>query len=163
MLAAGSSISLALAACLALGAPVTAVVAEPGFAWLVNQGEGNATLVYGSTETGEDYSFFLSCNNKKKEAEMTVYQDIEGAKVGQPLTIQISVGSAKVALKGKTSTDEMSGFIFGLAKNIAVKPVLAVLKASGPAIVKMGEVTTNLPEKGRAEALAKFAKACKLD
>jgi hypothetical protein len=75
MPAADRPIRLALAACLALAAPVTVAAAEPqpGFAWMVNYGEGNVTLVYGSTETGEDYSFYLSCNNKKKEAEVSVY------------------------------------------------------------------------------------------
>ena len=165
MPAADRPIRLALAACLVFAAPVavTAAEPEPGFAWMVNHGEGNVTLVYGSTETGEDYSFFLSCDNKKKAAEMTVYEDIPGAKVGHKLDIEISVGSAKVALKGKTSTDEMSGYVFGVAKNIAVKPVVAVLNASGPAIAKMGKVTVNLPDIGRAAAVSEFAKACQLD
>ena len=157
----------ALAACLALlAAPLTGVAAtepEPGFAWMVSEYEGNVSLVYGSTETGEDYFFFLSCNNKKKEAEMTVYQDIAGAKVGQKITIELSAGSAKVALKGETATDEMSGYIFGVAKQFAVKPVLAVLGAAGPALVKMEKNELSLPEQGRAEQLGKFAKTCKLD
>ncbi len=129
-------IRFALAACLALAAPVAAAAPESGFAWMVNHGEGNVTLVYGSTETGEDYSFYLFCNNKTKEAEVSVYEDIPGAKVGQKLDIEISVGSAKVTLKGKTSTDEMSGYVFGVAKKIAVKPVVAVFNGSGPALIK---------------------------
>jgi hypothetical protein len=137
--------------------------AEPGFDWMVNQYEGNVSLVYGSTETGEDYAFALSCNNKKKAAEVTVYEDIPGAKVGQKLIIELSAGSAKVALKGETSTDEMSGFIFGVANEIAVKPVVGVLAAKGPATVKMSTVTLDLPETGRAAAVSEFAKACKLD
>jgi hypothetical protein len=92
---------------------------------MVNQGESNATLVYGSTEIG----LFVRSMLQRRE---------EGAKVGQKLTIEISVGLAKVALKGETATDEMSGFVFGVAKKIAVKPVVAVLEASDPVIVKMG-------------------------
>jgi hypothetical protein len=57
----------------------------------------------------------------------------------------------------------MSGFVFGVAKKFAVKPVVAVLAGSGPAIVKMSKVTVNLPDKGHAEAVSEFAKACKLD
>lgn len=165
MPAADRPIRLALAACLALAAPLTAAAAEPepGFAWIANQYEGNASLVYGSTETGEDYSFFLSCNNQDREAEMTVYRDIAGAKVGEKLAIELSAGSAKVVVEGETATDEMSGFVFGVAKKIAVKPVIAVLGNSGPAIVEMGKVTVDLPETGCAEAVSEFAKACKLD
>ena len=165
MPAADRPIRLALA-CLALAGPLAAAAAaepQPGFAWMVNQYEGNASLVYGSTETGEDYSFFLSCNNQDKEAEMTVYQEIAGAKVGEKLAIELSAGSAKVVVKGETASDEMSGFVFGVAKKIAVKPVIAMLGTSGPAMVEMGKVTVNLPETGRAEAVSEFAKACKLD
>lgn len=161
---AGSLARFALAACLAMAAPLSAGATaepEPGFAWMANIFEGNASLVFGSTETGEDYVFALLCDNRKKKAELTVYEDIPGAKVGQTVAIEISVGSAKVALNGKTETDQMSGFIF--AKNIAVKPVLAVLKTSRPAIAKMGKVTVNLPGQGRAAAVAEFAKVCKLD
>ena len=84
-------------------------------------------------------------------------------KVGEPLTIALSAGSVEVALKGETATDEMSGFVFGVAKKIAVKPVIAVLENAGPAIAKMGNVTVTLPEPGRAEAVSEFAKVCKLD
>jgi hypothetical protein len=57
----------------------------------------------------------------------------------------------------------MSGFVFGVAKKIAVKPVVAVLESAGPVMAKMGKVTVTLPETGRAEAVSEFAKACKLD
>ena len=57
----------------------------------------------------------------------------------------------------------MSGFVFGVAKKIAVNPVIAVLEGSGPAIIEMGKVTVTLPETGRAEAVSEFAKVCKLD
>jgi hypothetical protein len=115
MPAADSPNPFVLAACLALAAVPTAA-AEPGSAWMVNRGDTNAELVYGSTETPEAYSFAMSCNNSKKQSDLTVYKDIAGAKVGDPLTIEISVGSAKVTVKGKTSTDEMSGYVFGVAK-----------------------------------------------
>ena len=93
---------------------------------------------------------------------MTVYQDIAGAKVGQPVTIEIGVDSSKVALKGETATDEMSGYVFGVAKKFAVKPVVAVLSGP-PALAKMEKNELTLPDQGRAEELSKFAKVCKLD
>ena len=48
---------LALAAYLALFAAASAT--EPCFAWMVSQYEGNVSFVYGSTETAEDFFFFL--------------------------------------------------------------------------------------------------------
>jgi hypothetical protein len=165
MPAADRPIRLALAACLALAAPGAphAAEAEPGFAWTAIPYDGNVSLVYGSTESGEDYSFLLSCHNQDKEAEMTVYRDIAGAEVGEKLTIALSAGSARVVVEGETATDEMSGFVFGVARKIAVKPVIAVLATPGPAMVEMGKVTVDLPETGRAEAASEFAKVCKLD
>ncbi len=38
-------------------ADAAATEPEPGFAWMVSQYEGNVSLIYGSTETAED--FFL--------------------------------------------------------------------------------------------------------
>jgi len=90
---------------------------------------------------------------------MTVYEDVAGAKVGEPLTIEIGVGAAKVAVEGTTDSDEMSGFVFGVAKKFAVKPVVAVLAGAGPTVIEMSKVTVTMPEKGRAEAVSEFAKA----
>jgi hypothetical protein len=39
---------------------------------MAHHGATNAVLVYGSTETGEDYSFAMSCNNKRKQSELTL-------------------------------------------------------------------------------------------
>ena len=46
---------------------------------------------------------------------------------------------------------------------LAVAAVIEVLKAKGPITAKAGKLVTALPEKGRAEAIAKFANACALD
>jgi hypothetical protein len=164
---AGKGIGLAAAVMAIAAVPLLTFAAEPepetGYAWMVNQGASDAAIVYGSTETPEDYSFAMSCNNKRKRSHLTVYEDIAGAKVGQKLTIEIGVGSAKVAIEGKTSTDEMSGYVFGIAEKFAVKPVITVLQESGPGVVKMNKTSVNLPEKGRAEAVTQFANACKLE
>ena len=67
MPAADNNLRFALAACLALAAvPVAAAEPEPepGYGWMANYGKITAALVYDSTETAEDYSFALSCNNK---------------------------------------------------------------------------------------------------
>ena len=48
---------------------------------------------------------------------MTVYVDIEGAKIGQPVTIELTRDGAEASVKGTTTTDEMSGFIFAQAKD----------------------------------------------
>ena len=57
----------------------------------------------------------------------------------------------------------MSGFVFGEAKGFKIKPVIAAAQRKGPVTAKIGKLVTALTEKGRAEAAAEFAKACKLD
>lgn len=156
----------ALAACMALAAPLGAVAATedyPGFTWMGGAGDGDALLTFGSPETGEDYVFILICRNKDKSTEATLYVDIEGTKVGQPITVELAAGAAKVSLKGKIATDEMSGFHFAEAKGFKIKPLIALLKEKGPVTAKTGKLVTTLPDKGRAKPAAEFAKACKLD
>ena len=159
-----SSIALALLAILLAGAwRCAAAETEDVYAWIGGSGEGNVGVGYGSPETAEDQLFWLNCRNKEKASNMTVYVDIEGAKVGQPITIEFSAAAATASVKGKTATDEMSGFIFAEAIQFPVKPIIKVLKAKGPVTIKTGKTVTTLPEKGRAAELAEFAKACTLD
>ena len=155
---------LTFLAALLAGAPgADAAEAYAGYAWGYSDNEDGPSLVLGSTETTEDYVFLLSCSNADKTAEMTVYVDIEGAKLGQPVTIELTRDRAKASVKGKTMTDEMTGFIFAQAEKFPVKPVIAVLDGAGPVTVMTGKTATALPEEGRGPELAKFAKQCRLD
>jgi hypothetical protein len=155
-------IGLAVAACLPGIAAATAET-DPGYEWMEGSDQGVASLTYGNPETVEDLLFWLICENKKKTTELTVYDDVTGTKVGQPILIELSAGAAKTSIKGQIATDGMTGYLFPQAKNIKVKPVIEVLKAKGLVTAKAGKLATTLPEKGRAEAVAKFAKACALD
>jgi hypothetical protein len=164
MPAGASRIWLLLAAGLvAAPLPLSAAEDDSGYAWMGGSGGDNALLTYGSPETGEDYVFNLICGNKDKSTEATLYVDIAGTEVGQPVVIELAAGAAKVSLKGRIATDEMSGFHFAEAKGFKVKPVVAVLQQKGPVSAKTGELVTTLPEKGRAAGVAEFAQACKLD
>jgi hypothetical protein len=57
----------------------------------------------------------------------------------------------------------MSGFNYAVAKSFKVKPVLELFKAKGTVTARAGKSTSTLPDTGRAEPLAKFAKGCTLD
>jgi hypothetical protein len=122
---------------------------DPGYVWMSGFGDDNALLTYGSAETGEDYVFNLICRNQDKSTEATLYVDIMGTEVGQPITIELAAGTVKVSLKSKIATDEMSGFHFAEAKDFKIKPVIALLKEKGPASAKTGKLVTPLPEKGK--------------
>jgi hypothetical protein len=156
-----------LAGCTSAALPHPALAAEPGavegYEWMGVSRDGVASFAYGSPETAEDLLFWLTCEPQKKAADMTLYDDIPGAKVGQAVAIEIGTDADKASVPGKVATDEMSGFLFAEAKNFKVKPVIAAFKVKGPLTVKAGALTKILPETGRAEALAAFAKACTLD
>ncbi len=128
-----------------------------GFAWMNGAGGGDASL------DGEDYVFGLICRNKSKITEMTVYVDIAGTKVGDPLAIELKRSDVNLSLAGKIATDEMSGFLLAEAKGFKIKPILALLEEKGPVTVKTGGILTTLPDDGRFKATAEFAKSCSLD
>jgi hypothetical protein len=136
--------------------------ATDDYAWISDYGDGTAYLSYAVPES-DDFVFGLNCSNNDKTTWMTVYVDIEGTRVGDPVAIEFAQGSSNLSVEGKIATDEMSGFHFAEATGFKIKPVIALLGGKDDATVTTGKVVTALPEKGRAAELEKFAKACKLD
>jgi hypothetical protein len=152
---------LTLAISGATGAP--AAETYQGYAWGFSDNVDGPSLVLGSTETTEDYVFLLSCSNADKVAEMSVYVDIPDAQVGQAINIEFSRDGVKASVKGQTTTDEMSGFVFAEAKNFAVKPIILMLRGEGPVTVVTGKTATALPEEGRGSQVSQFADHCQLE
>jgi hypothetical protein len=138
-------------------------VGVPGFVWMGQVTEGNALFAYGAKDSPGDMLFWIECSPKKKTTEMTLSKDIPGAKVGDPVNLELAGGPSNVALKSKVTTDEMSGFHYAVAKSFKVKPVLELFKAKDTVTARAGKIASTLPDTGRAEALAKFAKGCTLD
>jgi hypothetical protein len=73
------------------------------------------------------------------------------------------LSSAKPPVKGEVGKNETTGTTFGEASYINVKPVLEVLRDSGPLTIKMGEASATMSEQGRAESVTKFVENCKLE
>jgi len=73
-----------------LTAAPAAAEAFAGYGWGFSDNEDGPSLVLGSTETTEDFVFLLGCSNADNSAEMTVYVAIEGAKIGPPVTIELT-------------------------------------------------------------------------
>lgn len=150
--------ALAFLAAVSLTAPV---FAEEDEQWMAGASAEVASIGYGIPDT-DGILFALVCDLAKGTAQLTVYEEIAGAKVGQPITIELKAGAAKAAIKGVASTDQMNGFIYGEAKAVAVEPIVAVLREPGEVMLKMGKASATYPEKGRAEALAQFTETCKV-
>jgi hypothetical protein len=130
--------------------------------WTEHSVDNLTSLNYGSLDPAKNPLFMLSCFNGMSIAVLDVHQEVTGSKPGEPLTIELSAGSAKSPVKGEAALDE-SGATFAEASDIAVKPLLDVLRAEGPLTVTTGATSATLSDRGRAQAVAQFSKDCELD
>ncbi len=136
---------------------------EDELIWTEHSSDNLTSLAYGSLDPATNPLFVLSCFNGMSIAVLDVHHEVTGTKPGEPLTIELSAGAAQSPVKGEAALDEASGVTFAEASDIAVKPVLAVLRVEGPLTVTLGETRATLSDKGRAEAVAQFSKDCQLE
>ena len=131
--------------------------------WTEKTSGGLTTLAYGPLDPAQNPLFVLSCFSGMNIVVLDVHKEIPGAKPGDPLTIELSSAKAQSPVKGEVGKNETTGTTFGEASDINVKPMLEVLRDSGPLTVKMGETSATLSEQGRAESVTKFVENCKLE
>jgi hypothetical protein len=131
--------------------------------WLEKSSEGLVSLAYGPVDPAETPLFILSCFNAMGIAVLDVHKEIPDAKPGAPLTIDLSAGATKALIEGEAARDDASGVTFGETSDIAVKPILEVLRAAGTLTITMGKTSATLSDQGRKQAVAKFSQDCQLD
>jgi hypothetical protein len=124
--------------------------------------EGLISLSYAPLDPAKAPLFLLSCFDAMGIAVLDLRQEIAGANPGDALTIALSAGDAKAEVKGEAARDD-AGMTFAEASDIAVKPVLEVLRQAGPATVTAGGASVSLSEEGRAQAVERFTKDCPLE
>jgi hypothetical protein len=153
------------AVCFLLGAYALggAASAEDTLVWTGTTNGSLIALTYGPIDTSKPPTFLLTCFNEMDVAVLEIFGVIEGTRPGQKLTIELSAGDAKASLAGEASLDDKTGSMFAEASDIKLDPVLAVLKAPGPATVKTAGTTRTLSDTGRAEAIESFTKDCQID
>jgi hypothetical protein len=153
-----------LTICLLIGAlaPIDSARAEEKSVWTDKASEGFVSLSYGPLDASRQPVLLLSCFNEMEIAVLDIFGVIEGTRPGEKLTIELSAGGSH-AIEGESGIDAKTGSMFAEASDIAVKPVLAVLKSAGPLTVKMAATSLTLTDTGRAEAAERFGKNCNLD
>jgi len=156
-------VRLLLIACVFPVAPGGFAQAEETLIWTGNASDGFVSLSYGPLDPAKTPVFLLSCFDAMGIAVLNLRHDVEGAKQGEPLTIVLSAGGTTAEVKGEVSDDESSGTILAEASDIAVKPLLEVLRQKGPVTVTAGKANTSLSDGGRAEAVKLFSDACPLE
>jgi hypothetical protein len=128
--------------------------------WQTNTFEGGIALHYSVPES-HDVRFAVVCDNQKRQIDVTVFEHIKNVTVDQPISIELAAGTVKVALKGQ-ATEEEPDTIFGRAHNVDIKALLAVLRAPGELTATMGTTQTKYPQAGRAAAVDRFGKQCRV-
>src|SRR5262245_10233484 len=141
----------------------SAAKSEQALMWTEKEDGGLTTLAYGPLDPAQNPLFMLSCFSGMNIVVLDVHKEIPDAKTGDPLTIELSSAKSLAPLQGEVSKNETTGKTFGEASDINVKPVLEVLRDSGPLTIKLGEVSATLSEQGRADSVSKFVETCKLE
>jgi hypothetical protein len=157
-----SSGQLLLAACLLAGAlSASGTRAQETLVWTDKASEGFVSLTYGPLDASQQPKFLLSCFNEMGIAVLEIFGVIQGTRPGEKLIIEFS-GGTSLSLEGAVELDAKGGGMFAEASDIEVKPLLELLKSPGPVTVKLAATSLSMADTGRAEAVERFGKNCKL-
>jgi len=158
-----SNMRFLLAAALLAGSLPGASSAQGTSVWTAKVNGSFVTLTYGSLDPDESPLVMLACFNGMGIAVLNVHADLSETKPGTPLAIEFTSDGLTAAVEGEAGRDEPGDPVFGEATDVAVKPILDVLRSDGPVTVKVGAVSAELSGHGRAQAVEQFTKDCSLD
>jgi hypothetical protein len=130
--------------------------------WQAKASGSFVTLRYGPIDPREKPLFLLSCLNGVSIAVLSIYMDFPETQMGEAITVKLSAGAQSTTVAGETAREDGTGGIYGEAGDIAVKPILEVLREAGPVSMTSGAIGNEMSDKGRAAAVEQFAKDCKL-
>ncbi len=157
-----TSAHCALGATLALICLITPAVAqEQPPKWMVHADRSLVVIAY-QVPDSDDVRFHIDCDNKSKIARLTVFDEVKRTRAGQPITIDVANGSDKISLRGKTTTDELNGYVYVQASRITLGPLLALLSRAGEVTARAKTASMKVPDTGRAEAVREFGAKCSL-
>jgi hypothetical protein len=122
---------------------------------------GDDVLPYLLYEAAADrnHRFALVCDNQRRDAEVSVPETDRKARLGQPVTIELTANSQVVTMKGSIKTDNG---VYGHVTKAPYKALITLLRQPGPVVVKMTGSTYTLGEKDRVKKLNEFTSICKL-
>jgi hypothetical protein len=131
---------------------------EKNWHWRVLGDDVLPYLIY-EAAAGQTHRFALICDNRRREAEVTVPETGKQARRGQPVTIELTAGGQLVTVKGSIKTDNG---VYGHVTKAPYKALVALLRQSGPVTVKMTGTTHALGDRDRVKQLDEFTSVCKL-
>lgn len=150
-------------AVLMIGAALPSRPALAAEFWQAKTSGSFVTLRYGPADEREKPVFLLSCLNGVGIAVLSVYMDFPENQPGGGISIDFSAGDQTASVAAETAAEDGTGIIYAEAGDIAVSPILKVLKEKGTVVMKSDANAADLSANGRAEAVAEFSKDCSLD
>ena len=156
-------LSALLATALLAGTQFAPARAQAANIWQAKTSGSFVTLRYGPLNEREKPLFLLSCLNGVSIAVLSVYMDFPESQPGDPITVKLSAGGQSTSVAGESAQEDGTGVIYFEAGDIAVKPIVKVLREKGAVSMTSDATGNDLAESGRAEAIAEFTKDCKLD
>jgi hypothetical protein len=154
---------LLLAAGLFVAGVPKAPLAQDSSVWTAKLNGDFVTLTYGSLDPDKSPLLMVACFNSMGIAVLNVHADLPEMKLGTPLAIAFSSDGKTAPVDGEAGREEPGDPVYGEATDIALKPILDVLRSDKPVTVTVGEVSAELAVHGRAAAVEQFTKDCSLD
>ena len=140
-----------------------AASAQESSVWTAKLNGDFVTLTYGALDPEKSPLLMIACFNSMGIAVLNVHTGLPEMKLGTPLAIAFTADGKTAPIDGEAGQDEPGDPIYGEATDIALKPILDVLRSDKPVTVTVGEVSAELGVPGRAAAVEQFAKDCSLD
>lgn len=152
-----------IAAGLFAGALTGVSLAQESSVWTAKLNGDFVTLTYGSLNPDKSPLLMIACFNSMGIAVLNVHADLPEMKLGTPLRIEFASDGKTAPVDAEAGRDEPGDPIYGEATDIALEPILDVLRGDKPVTVTVGEVSAELAAPGRAAAVEQFTKDCSLD
>jgi hypothetical protein len=138
-------------------------LAQESSVWTAKLNGDFVTLTYGSLNPDKSPLLMIACFNSMGIAVLNVHADFPEMKLGTPLMIEFASDGKTAPVDAEAGQDEPGDPIYGEATDIALEPILDVLRSDKPVTVTAGEVSAELAVHGRAAAVEQFTKDCSLD
>jgi len=146
-----------------LAGSLTGASSAESLVWTAKANGSFVTLTYGSLDRDKSPLLMIACFNSMGIAVLNVHADLPEMEPGTPLAIAFTADGLTAPVDAEAGRDQPGDPIYGEATDIALKPILDVLRSDKPVTVKVGTVSAELAVHGRANAVDQFAKDCSLD
>jgi hypothetical protein len=145
------------------GALTGVSLAQDSSVWTAKLNGDFVTLTYGSLNPDKSPLLMIACFNSMGIAVLNVHAELPKMKLGTPLSVAFASDGKTAPVDAEAGQDEPEDPIYAEATDIALAPILEVLRSDKPATVTVGEVSAELAVHGRAAAVEQFTKDCSLD